>query len=972
MDKQVDTVNALNKVKGFKLLHLNVRSLVKKIEQVKIMFFNSCLDVITMSETWMTTAVSSKMVNLDDYIMYRQDRNYKAVGKKRGGGLVTYIHSRHAAECEVLQDISRSDRNIEAQWFIINRLNCKNVVICNMYRPPTGKLDKLIEYLDESIQLLDLAKVEVFVMGDLNVNYKNKVPNDYKKLNFFVKANGLTQIINNTTRNTDKSQSLIDLILTNSDYISMAGTLEHHISDHQPIFAVKKKKRDVRPKVKFEGRSYRNFDRDYMKQKLLDHDWGEFYKVKEPGEAWEYILQQVTPILDCMCPIRSFDIKNYWPDWVTPELLEQILDRDYFYKKAKQTKSEDDWNIAKHLRNMTNSNIRQARRDFVLTELADNCQDYKKFWKTIRTVIPNDKGDSKHEILLTHNGAKVPKDDVAQCINDYFINIGKVMGVPSQTIPTMQPPTEKREDDLNAWKFDDFTETEVFKVIKSINISKSSGINNISSFFLKEVFIVLTPQITHLFNLTVESSLFPDAWKDALVIPIPKCGNSKKVENYRPISLLPLPGKLLEKLVHNQLTTYLEDIEYLVKNQHGFRKGHSTIHSIAQLTNYVNLKMDKRQSTVAAFIDFRKAFDCVQHSILLGKLSDIGLDEGVVAWFRSYLSNRRQSVLANNFRSPCQKITQGVPQGSVLGPLFYIIYANDITKVVKNCNIALYADDTVLYLANTDFARTVCKVQTDMDALSLWCTENGIQMNVDKTKIMVFGNSKKIDKLPHFEIMVNNVPLQRALHYKYLGMTLDSQLNYNLHVQKIISNVTVKLKQFRRMRYFLDDKSALLIYKNMILPMIEYGDLFLVGTSIENKKKLQVLQNKGLRCALIREKDSNRDELHEEAKILRLKHRRNMHLLSYMYDVSHTEKHKLRHQKEGVQTRTQYKKLFKIRKPVTEKFKKSLAYRGPKRWNDLPEELHHLNTRCQFNYRVKSHIEKKAAGESLVERDGFP
>ena len=369
--------------------------------------------------------------------------------------------------------------------------------------------------------------------------------------------------------------------------------------------------------------------------------------------------------------------------------------------------------------------------------------------------------------------------------------------------------------------------------------------------------------------------------------------------------------------------------------------------------------MDNKLTTLATFIDFRKAFDCVQHPTLLRKLSNIGLHPDVLKWLQSNLSNRRQRVLANNTYSSYQEITQGVPQGSVLGPLFYIIYANDIVSRVRFCNIALYADDTVLYLARNNFVRTVTEMQSDMDALTGWCRDNGIQMNIDKTSLMLFGSVKRIQELPPFEVTVNNVPLSVMSSYRYLGVTVDSQLNYNKQVQKIISKVSLKLKQFRQMRYLLNTKAAVLVYKNMILPMLEYGDIFLVGATAENRKKLQILQNKGLRCALSKDRYASVTDLHEEARLLRSKSRREQHLLSYMYDMSQIGTNLKGERKVGVRTRSQNKKLMKIKKPHTEKFKRSLAYRGPNWWNRLPDKLHHVESRSLFNARLKSRLTER-------------
>ena len=328
-------------------------------------------------------------------------------------------------------------------------------------------------------------------------------------------------------------------------------------------------------------------------------------------------------------------------------------------------------------------------------------------------------------------------------------------------------------------------------------------------------------------------------------------------------------------------------------------------------------------------------------------------------WFKSYLTSRRQRVLANNVYSSAQRITQGVPQGSVLGPLFYILYANDITNIVKHCNIALYADDTVLYTANPSFETSITNMCQDMCALRGWCGANGIQMNTEKTKLMLFGSTNGLSKLPPVNISLDGAPIHTVTNYKYLGITLDGQLNYSKHIRKLVSSASLKLKQFKRMRSFLNTKAATLVYKNMLLPMLEYGDIFLSGANMVDKKKLQVLQNKGLRCALNRDQFASTDELHEDVDLLKLKFRREQHLLNHMYDMSKGESNLKSARKAGVRTRASKKKLLKIVKPRTEKFKKSWSYVGPRKWNALPVNIHGLDSKAEFKSGLLAHIKER-------------
>ena len=879
--------------------------------------------------------------------------------KKRGGGVIMYIHAKHASSTESLDDMNMSNEHIEAQWVQIHRPACKNMVICNMYRPPTGNLPKAITYLEDCLKALNHNKTDIFVLGDMNVDDLNKKSPEYKKLSFFANSNGLTQCINTTTRVTAKTKSLIDLVLTNSKFIKTAGSLDHHISDHQPIFVIHKKSRDKRPTVEFKGRSYRDFDKATFQAKLSGIDWLKFYEIKEVNKAWNFLLSQITEILDKMCPIRSFRIKNYRPDWMTDELIEQIKDRDYFYRKAKKTGNEDAWNIAKHLRNTTNSNIRLAKRDFILNQLRLHDNNAKKFWKVIKTVVPTGKESLSKEIMLKEGANKIERCKVATFINDFFINVGKMncKMVMSQKVPSDENVSP---DDLLPYSLTEVSEREVTRVVRSINVSKSSGLDNINSSSIKIAFEFLIPEITHMYNLSIQLASFPDSWKKALVIPIPKKGNLTNVQNYRPISLLPLPGKIMEKLVHQNISRYLESNSLLATEQHGFRKNHSTVHSIAQLTNYIHKRLDNKYPTLALFIDFKKAFDCVQHPVLLNKLENMNLELSATSWIKDYLSRRQQRVLANDTYSNYQDITQGVPQGSVLGPLFYIIYANDLANIVTNCKMAMYADDTVLYISSKNFDVSVEKMQRDINSLSQWCAMNGITVNTTKTKVMVFGSNNNLSKIPQFELKFGDAPLQAVTSYTYLGIPLDNRLTYNLYVSKIISSVTAKLKQFKRMRRFLNTKAALTVYKGMLLPILEYGDVFLIGTSVINRKRLQVLQNKGLRCALNKDCDTNIKDLHREAKLLKLKYRREQHVLNYMYDFAQNEEHRKSQSKLNVKTRSSKKLLLRIKRPHTEKFKKSLAYRGPKKWNGLSEKFHSTHPKSKYKSLVLDWIEARA------------
>ena len=972
---QLNDLNSLSNIKGLKLVHLNVRSILGKIDQLILNLMDSKIEIITLSETWLHEALPTHIVELNGYTGFRQDRSGPGT-KSRGGGLITYIKNQLADYTITLSKLNSCTPHLEAQWMKVERPTVKNIILCNMYRPPEGDLSKAIEYLNKCIQQLNSAKCDIFILGDWNVNYKNTLSPEYKKITCFENGNNLRQIIRETTRNTDKTKTLLDLILTNADNIADSGTLDMFISDHQPVYVIKKKSRNISDSREFEGRQYKNLDTDSLLNNLAATDWGQLYKLDDPQEAWSTLHELIKTELDRQCPVRKTKIKQYIPDWIDPDLRSLIRDRDYFYKKAKMTGKEDDWNIAKHLRNVANAGVRSAKALYVKRKLEEYAKDGAKFSRTSQEHLSSKKSkNSNLKISLTDpaTNEQIPEADTADFINDYFINIGRVTPPHNRQrnirscrkrVNTSYTPKNNRTNDTHPsndqahappWSISTFTEEEVLKIVKDIDTNKSSGLQHISNTVLKSIFKILVEQITHIFNLSMKTGSFPNSWKQALVVPIPKTGDLSSVANFCPISLLPQPGKLLEKLVHNKLSKYIEDNDLLSNKQHGFRKSKSTLDALFQLTNQINLNMDRRNITLTTFIDFKKAFDCVQHSLLVKKLKNLNLDDITVKWLENYLTNRQQKVRANGYESAPLNVEQGVPQGSIVGPLMYIIYANDIAGIMKKCEVSMYADDTAIFSNCHSVKLAQSRMQASLKALEQWCSVNGIYINVKKTKYMLFGSKVALAKYKDTEIKlkIGKETISRANNYCYLGVILDEQLNYESHAQNTFRKVKSKLSQLRAMRYCLNKKAMTLIYKNMILPILEYGNIFLSSLSKGTQKAMQVLQNKALKIALNLRHREKTNFIHKEASLDKLEVRRKIHTLQFVFKRKN-QLHLLVRFPVGRITRSSKKIKFKLRKPVTEKYKASLSYKGFKLWNQLPASIQTIEDIKCFKHKIKT------------------
>ena len=252
----LNILSELQHVKGLKIIHMNIRSLLPKIDQIRTLLINSKIDIIILSETWLNASIDSQMVNIPGYSLIRHDRSFGSKSKtKRGGGLSIYMNEALSSDLKILKDLNSSNKNLESLWLKIQRKQAKNIILSAVYRPPNGKVNKAINYLNSSLNKIEqLNKNDVYIVGDLNIDYKNRKSVAHRKLAFFVRANGFKQIIKNPTRNTSSSSTILDLIITNAQYISSSGTINSYISDHQPIYIVKKKEKQIKISCEFKGK----------------------------------------------------------------------------------------------------------------------------------------------------------------------------------------------------------------------------------------------------------------------------------------------------------------------------------------------------------------------------------------------------------------------------------------------------------------------------------------------------------------------------------------------------------------------------------------------------------------------------------------------------------------------------------------------------------------------------------------------
>ena len=929
-------LDSVTKKKGLLYICFNARSVyTKAVNAAKIV---TGADITGIVETWLSPTITDSMIHIPGYQLFRLDRFPHR--NKTAGGLLLYLRDTYTATIDNDSSSITKDYEILCVDIEVGVIKYK-VYVC--YRPPDADVDKGAIYtkLTELKQPVTKNR-KIIMMGDFNVNLFSAKDIKESGVDTFCTNNDLFQLISTVTR--PKSGTLLDHFYTNVHNVSESGIINFHISDHTPIYMLLKCSSSKIPKKVVTARSYKNYDfLTYKNMLVANPNWDEIVAEEDPNIMWTRILDVLLKSLDLLCPVRRLTLPVYTPEWLTPPIIEEMKVRDDMYKRARRTNSDDDWRISNYYRNKVEDMVFNSRKEGIALLLLHRGDDPVKFWAGIRKLLPNKTAATF--IKLKNNLTKevIPPELCADYINKFFANVGKNLAdaLPAnQHAPTVvQDRPQHVENDL----LYPLSYTDMIKLIKSIKTNKPSSITHLKSYVLKDAFLSVPDVILMLYNKCLSGFCFPDAWKGATVIPLPKKANSMDVNDLRPISLLATPGKLLEKVICTRLQHYMSAHSLLTKYQHGYRAGHSTQTAINEHLCTVVNNFIVNKPTICLYLDYKKAFDTVSHSIMLKKLEGFGLSKNTCTWFRSYLTLRNQQTRANNCLSSSLPVQYGVPQGSVLGPVLFSIYINSLPDVA-DYDITLYADDAVLSVTHPD------KMNECLALVSDWCTQNSLTVNEKKTKWMLFNGRH----MQNPKIVFNNVEIERVYTFPYLGITLDPDLKFVEHRKIVVRNIRHKVHQLVKVRNYVDESTALTIYKTMVLPSFDYVDYIWDRGNVGEAYELQLLQNKALRCVykvkLGKNPEYNTVRLHEKSKCTLLEVRREIHLLSYAHILSCKESHI---DMRNLPTRLHDGKRLILPRSLNPVVLRSAYYRAIVCWNRLQPKYTVIEDPNKFKMTIK-------------------
>ena len=626
---------------GLKFVHINCRSIYRKIDQIN-QLYRDC-DVICCTETWLSPLLPDQLVYLDSKKVYRQDRIGKNV-KNRGGGVCIYLSDKLSAFCTV-NVLSKCTRDYEILCLDIMKPGLKHMSILCLYRPPNGKIKSCIDYLKN---VFANCKSEIWLFGDLNVDFLDRAGLQRTAFQTLFNTYGLKQLIQDITRPSKKSGSCIDWIVTNSLYIKSCGVTNDFISDHFTVYCIRKKTREVHTYVYRTVRDMSKFDKKVFSDTLKNSNWDFVQESDDMEYIWETLYMRIYNILTVMCPYRKYKQREYVTPWITPEIYKAMRERDNLIQMFKRTGHEDYLKFARRSRNHVNGLIRKAKSEYIQRQLIVNERNPKKFWRIIKGLLNGNK-DCTANARFIDQISKIPvlKGQEAVFLNDYFIDIVKNLDIPDNNVDMGRvyniPGNFTFDDDMP-------TTREVLGLIREIDINKSSCVDKLNSNFCKEAMLNIPSVICDIMCKSLRTGKIPSSWTRGTINVIPKDGDLTDPGNWRPITQTSIFAKILEKLVHKRLLKYFMDNNVISDYQFGFLPGRSTQLAIFELLKQIYSAFNNRKIFGSICLDVSKAFDCINHVKLMGKLKSCGVSENVLLWFRSYFS-RTQVVRFNDIVS---------------------------------------------------------------------------------------------------------------------------------------------------------------------------------------------------------------------------------------------------------------------------------------------------------------------------------
>lgn len=819
---------------SLKICHQNVQSLRNKVDLVEATLNMNDVDIACLTEHWFDDK-QSEYLNIEGYNLISKycRKEYK------NGGVAIFCSNKLKDSCSAIEQIEKWSKEtiFEVCGVKILLKNNNSLKIFCVYRSPSTDVNLFLRELNSFLHNISRIKNEnIILCGDLNINYLSYSP-EKNELVDILHAYGFDICLGEPTRCTPISSSAIDYICTNFDkdlYNISTNVCFNGISDHSAQFLELNCDLDLNINKYIYRRVYSSENYSILFHHLSNESWLDVYQTQDVNEAFEIFVNHLKYYVDVAFPIKKIYTRNTVKPWLTRGIKISARKMKELYATMIETGHILDKNYYKSYKKIYKKVIIAAKRLYNNRLYDEFDNKGKAAWTIINKSINKNKTNKQISEIKLENTIVKDNKIIANSFNDYFVGL---------------PQKLSNEQSRDAGKNCNFTlprihktmflrpvsENIIYNAIVNLKKSHSAGVDSISSNLLKLIVNYITYPLTYLVNLSLEQGIFPEIFKIARVVPLYKKGEKVNIENYRPISLLSSISKVLERIVFDEINNFLTTFNILTTAQHGFRKNKSTTTAVTQFISQLCKTLDDNKKTLSLFMDLSKAFDLVNHALLKEKLNAYGLRGKINNWLTSYLYNRKQIVDINGTYSKESYVTVGVPQGSILGPLLFLIFVNDLPEITNSINsFIMFADDNTYLCEDSTLADAVFKLQIMINKFIDWFKINKLHLNTSKTVFINFTPRNSIINESQL-LKIERESIAQVKNTKFLGLYIDNALNWEMHTDILCNKLSSLCFALFRLKNITNKNILYSFYHSQFVSRLRYGIIFWGSSSHLNR-----------------------------------------------------------------------------------------------------------------------------------------